>query len=615
MIEWIPEQFPQSGGLAAEGFYRLLGRPRLDPLTVLVRETAQNSWDARLNRQLPVAFSLDGVYLDHAESRALRDDLFIHGDRVVGTQLSRSLDSRRIRALHIQDRNTKGLGGPLRADRVALSGTYDWVDFVLNVGKSNTQGMSGGTYGFGKTITYIVSRANAVIIYSKPSGDRTQSRLIACAIGTEFDDGGRKYTGRHWWGHTDDGSPIPLLGADADTLAERIGIPPFGTGSGTTISIVDPDFGDRSPHQAMRFIAESALWHLWPKMMPRDGLTPMDITVSWEGESVPVPTPSERPPLHGFARALTAIHAGPKAELPPGAKRELVECRRPRAIVGDLVTLPLLQRDRVSVDDGGGSPADETLGAAAIGDLSHHVALLRAPELVVEYLEGPAPPEGGMEWAGVFLVRREFDEVFSQAEPPTHDSWAPELLPKGPGKTIVNVGLRNLRQILGDQWDRGEPRIGDVEVSTSRVANALASLVTPVDGNAPSPSDGAPSGGRASQRRARVDLIDCGPVVIGTDVGTQARLAITPRMGSAATRVSVTVGVALEGSGMDAALDGELRLVEVTMATGEIIPLSGHEAEFVCPAGSEGPSLVELRVRRGRSTAVMFALEVEAVAE
>ena len=56
-----------------------------------------------------------------------------------------------------------------------------------------------------------------------------------------------------------------------------------------------------------------------------------------------------------------------------------------------------------SVDDGSDPEDDEApRPAAAITGRCHHVALLRTPELVVDYLEGPPPPEGGTEWAGVF---------------------------------------------------------------------------------------------------------------------------------------------------------------------------------------------------------------------
>src|SRR6187401_2445294 len=107
-MRWIPEPKPPSGGLAAEGFYKLLGRPRLDPLTVLVRETAQNSWDARLRNDLPVDFSIQGWVLDPAERRALRDRVFVEADEAKGTSLAAALADRALLGLYITDRNTKG---------------------------------------------------------------------------------------------------------------------------------------------------------------------------------------------------------------------------------------------------------------------------------------------------------------------------------------------------------------------------------------------------------------------------------------------------------------------------------------------------------------------------
>ena len=44
---WWSQRFAPEGSAAAEGIAKQLGIPSLDPLTVLVREAAQNSWDAR----------------------------------------------------------------------------------------------------------------------------------------------------------------------------------------------------------------------------------------------------------------------------------------------------------------------------------------------------------------------------------------------------------------------------------------------------------------------------------------------------------------------------------------------------------------------------------------
>ncbi len=46
---WFSQPYPPEGASAAEGIRNQLGRPELDLLTILVRESAQNSWDARLH--------------------------------------------------------------------------------------------------------------------------------------------------------------------------------------------------------------------------------------------------------------------------------------------------------------------------------------------------------------------------------------------------------------------------------------------------------------------------------------------------------------------------------------------------------------------------------------
>ncbi len=45
--QWWSQPFAEEGSATAEGIINQLGRPALDELTVLVREAAQNSWDAR----------------------------------------------------------------------------------------------------------------------------------------------------------------------------------------------------------------------------------------------------------------------------------------------------------------------------------------------------------------------------------------------------------------------------------------------------------------------------------------------------------------------------------------------------------------------------------------
>ncbi|WP_243058318.1 hypothetical protein [Nocardioides sp. SR21] len=613
-MKWIPEPKPPTGGLAAEGFYKLLGRPRLDPLTVLVRETAQNSWDARLQNDLPVDFSIQGWVLDDKERRALRDRVFVDAGRVKGTSLAAELSHPVLLGLYITDRNTKGLGGPLQADQADAQNIYDWVDFVLNVGEANTQGHTGGTYGFGKTISYVVSGANAVVIHSRTMyRGRIQTRLIACAIGEKFARGGKLFTGRHWWGETGDEAPLPVTGAEADRIATAIGMPAFDEGeTGTNLLVVAPDLGGRTPEQAMRFITESVTWHLWPKLTPRKGRAdPMTIHVTWNGEPVPIPRPEDRPPLHGFAQAFRAVLDGEVAKDVPGLKVDPIQCLRPKARVGTLATLPLIHRDRVQVDDGHDpDDPDSPRAAAAITGVCHHVALLRTPELVVDYLEGPPPPEGGTEWAGVFRAEDDQDKHFAPAEPPTHDSWNPELLPKGQGRTIVNVGLREIKSALENRWaSRKRSSHADV-ASTALIADELAHLVGTVDGRGRGRRRKETGSTTPGAVRPKVDFVYSGPIEIAGELATLARVRITPAPSSQTTRLHIAVAAALDGSSADTALDPSLALVAAKVA-GEPVDVGGRSHALTLSHSSSVE--VELLVRRGPETTVLFDLEAEPV--
>lgn len=611
-MEWIPESYPRAGGLAAAGFYKLLGRPRLDPLTVLVRETAQNSWDARLDNGRPVEFTLQGWQLTDEERKALRATVFVEAKKAAGTNLDHELASPDLMGLYITDRNTKGLSGPLQADEADPDNTYDWVDFVLNVGKANTQGHTGGTYGFGKTISYVVSAANAVVIHSKTIyRGQSQSRLIACAIGEEFTRNRRLYTGRHWWGERDGDVPRPLTGRAADQLATRIGMPAFGPGeTGTNILVIAPDLGGRSPQQAMRFIAESVTWHLWPKLTKRRGLQAMDVGVYWNGESIVIPRPEDRPPLQGFAQAFKAILDGGAGDKSPvGLRVDTITCRRPVTVVGELATVPIVHRERVRVDDGSDPDDPEAPApAAAITGVAHHVALLRTPELVIDYLEGPPPAEGGTEWAGVFRSRDKHDAHFAAAEPPTHDSWIPSLLPKSQGRTIVNVGLREILKVLENRWGQRKRPTHDDVASTSVIADELAHLVRSIEGKGRGRHSREPKSSLPGVAKPRVDIVYSAPVNLDGEFGTVARLLVTPARSSSSTRLRVEVAAALDGKYAGAGLDARLCLVQ-TRVDGAVREVSGLSDVLVLEHSK--PTEVEFVVRRGAETTVLFNIDAE----
>jgi hypothetical protein len=147
---WYSQPFPPAGSISAEGIKRTLGKPPMPWPAILVRESAQNSWDARLGDQ-PVRFSLNLAVVPPQKANAWRSLLLEGAPRSDQFSLRRILRGREwhstmIRTLTVSDRGTKGLGGPTRADVARGDEPRDWVSFVLNVGDPPDTKRGGGTY-------------------------------------------------------------------------------------------------------------------------------------------------------------------------------------------------------------------------------------------------------------------------------------------------------------------------------------------------------------------------------------------------------------------------------------------------------------------------------------
>ena len=70
------ERFSPTGNIASEGMRNQLGRPKLDRLAVLVREAAQNSWDAKAEDFAAVAFGLSSYSLTKEQFDVLSKVVF-----------------------------------------------------------------------------------------------------------------------------------------------------------------------------------------------------------------------------------------------------------------------------------------------------------------------------------------------------------------------------------------------------------------------------------------------------------------------------------------------------------------------------------------------------------
>jgi hypothetical protein len=437
---WWSQPFPPTGAIASEGIRNQLGRPPVDPLTVFVRETAQNSWDARLpGLETTYRLELTSVAPAYRRNweRLLTPPISVQDHLGVG----RVVRTPNLRLLSVVDRGTKGLGGPTRADQLA-EGRRDWISFVLNVGEKRDTAQGGGTYGYGKAVLYRLSRVGTILVYTRTTGedDVLSSRLIGIALGRSFDsrervdEESRPFTGRHWWGDVREGHVEPLIGEDADEVARALGLTPFAPGeSGTTLVVIDPDLDDLDDvDQAAQHLAETISWQLWPIMLPERGTERLVPEVVADGRSFTPPDPARLYPLRMFVSAYR--------RLPTDAGRTL-ECGNPRQRLGRFAL------DRQVVVPMQPSAVSLAASFAGVDGDPHHVCLMRSPELVVRYHEGPTTSSVHSVYAGVFRADDELDDVYAAAEPPTHDNWVYEQL-TGTERTFVRVTFQRLREVL-----------------------------------------------------------------------------------------------------------------------------------------------------------------------
>ena len=435
---WWSQPFAPEGSAAAEGIANQLGRPSLDPLEVLVREAAQNSWDARRN-DTKVQFNIDLRRMGDRSAEWMRqfvpsrDEVDIHG-----LDGALSPDST---LLTVSDRGTVGLGGPGRAGVQGDAGERsDFVQFIRNVGEPRDTPLGGGTYGFGKGIFYRLSHASAILVDSRFGPSLEERRLMGAAVGRSYFRSGRRFTGRHWWGLVgEDNVPDPLTGPQASDLVTQLDLRGFHVQeTGTDIVVLGAELGTdqsgepRSPRAAGEYLVSAILWHLWPKMVG-EAAERMEFSVSVEGEPIPLPDPRRVAGLGAFVDALESVRLGN----------------------GDSFERTVAPRYVGQFDTAVGASSRSEGGIEALArpfELpSHHVARMRQAELVVDYFEGPTHPNPSLEYGGVFRASPDADQHFAAAEPPTHDAWVERGL-AGSDRGVV-VGARTfLRRRLEERF-------------------------------------------------------------------------------------------------------------------------------------------------------------------
>ncbi|MFC3848641.1 hypothetical protein ACFORJ_00455 [Corynebacterium hansenii] len=481
-IRWWSQPFPPEGGVTGSGVMRQLGTPSMELLDVLVRESAQNSWDAAIGDQ--IRYSIEFRRLgEHADAwRRLIGD----SDSTDGTVVHPGDLTPDTLILIIGDRGTSGLGGPLLADEKVKPGhVANFVQFLRNVGEPRDKDLGGGTYGFGKAIFYNLSACGAILVDTHCTDRVNRRRLMGAALGDPFSGtDGVRYTGRHWWGATDDsrGVPLPLLEDEAAAMSRQFGLPGFDDGeTGTDVAILMPNLGlaegeEESRHdnidEAADRVVSAILWHLWPKLGSAGRRPEIKVSVVADGRPVPIQRPDQYPFLRPFTLSLDAIEADKGSTI----------VRKTKKFPGEVGkwAIHFCQADPTSGSNAG------LLSAKPFTSPYHHVARMRQAKLVVDYLECEPYPGQDMGYGAAFIASPDFDQCFADAEPPTHDKWETRGLPDK-ARLVVNHATTNLRKGIKELLaSRASSRSSDL-AGLGRLSSNLARLI-PFDGREANPA-------------------------------------------------------------------------------------------------------------------------------
>lgn len=542
------EPYSDYGNLSGEGARRLLGSPRTDALLTAIRESAQNTWDARLEGTYP-EWRLRIRRLSQEQLDILRSRVFSDLSPDPRSPLRSHLEEAELAVAEICDFGTHGLTGSTRPSEMTDTEQSRFVRFIRNIGAPRREGSnSGGTYGYGKSALFMLSGCQTILVDSlaaAPCGT-PERRLIALRMGEEYFDEvtKRSYTGRHWWGRLAPGEDVvtPLCGGEAEHLAGALGLPERrSSGTGTSLMVIAPMLEvsrDKGDQLLVDYVHSALFRFFWPKMVEVTGASspPMKFGIEVEGVDYSLPHIDSCPPYSLFAEALEAARAG------EGRRALEIGSQRPKMHLGWLgyskgpreARPPFLCREQ------GMEPPDP----------SHHIALMRPTELVVKYIEGPPMPNERHEWAGAFIcsTKDEVESAFAASEPPTHDDWNPRSLPpRSLQKRFVNVALNRIvdraKEIVPDH--RGLTGGGDEPLAS--IADSLGGFLLSHEGGraAIRPRPGRKGG--ASQKSIRVQDIEfTGLKQLRTGAVARFRFAVTGPIGA---RVIVHAAPVIIGEG------------------------------------------------------------------
>ncbi|HVG02139.1 MAG TPA: hypothetical protein VM842_04570 [Nitrospira sp.] len=359
-----------------------------------------------------------------------------HFDLPVGSALEFIADANTpLSVLSIADYNTKGLGG-------VWDGTGEHDHFgrlVVNLGvddKADVALVTGGSFGFGKTVYGKASRIGVVCFYSvfspTEASEGSHARFMATGLFKAHETDTGKYDGFAFFGaphplHADE--TLPLEDEAAHAMAGHCGMEIRSPHEfGTTILILDCDYDIH----ALKTAVEN-FW--WPRLVRNE----LDVTLICDEQEL-APRPKQNNDIKPFIKCYQNIVS--ESSAPP--KEMLFKGER-----------------RIGTSEG--SLQAGTLSAVLLeGDsaYSNCAALVRGPGMVVAYHQ--CGMDSYESCVGMFNAHPDVEKFLTFSEPQMHDRWDPNadrLLKKfGPdGPKVVTSVLRRLETHFRDFQRKQEP--------------------------------------------------------------------------------------------------------------------------------------------------------------
>jgi hypothetical protein len=510
----VSEPVGPQGGVVADVMSNSISTSTYTQSETFIREMLQNSCDQRISSKLPIEFAVDVTSLTGTKKNHLNQFLESAKTRQDPLDIAGIIQQTDLEVIFVADRGTIGLNGPV--DASIDSKESNFAGFFFNVGRPTTESNTGGSFGLGRTVLTNASEYSTIIIFSQfIENNSLKSRLMGMAIAKSFNADGKKYTGRHWLGISDNSngtSVRPFEGSIAVRIAEQLGLNEYlGEETGFVAMVLGnsmlPTHQTSSPtsserRELARNMQQAAYHYGWPHMIKTNGSPSVNFSFKSEGTEMAMQDPEKLPVIQDY---VACFKAQTTKDATVNSKQIVFAASVKKTPTG------LLTWYKTPIGEN-----DEILARKEIIPKSS-IALIRQANFVVKYLP-VAQPSDGVTIRGVFKTNTEFDATFRKSEPVAHDDWVPTKLQlpplaRNPVKQTLE-GIRSTFKGLELQNKLGED--GDASVLLGNIVGRL------LDGLQLTGQKGRSSGGtgsdRANKPRSGIKLVEIGfPTIVSSN--------------------------------------------------------------------------------------------------